>query len=339
MSTLKKIAQALGVSESTVSRGLSDNPRISKELRARIKKAAEEMDFEYNSSARSLSTSRSKTVGIVYPDYENEYHNFQYLDLLVNDVRHNLEKLEYDCLIFQATRPNDGSSNIRRLVLQKKVDGFVFVVSNMQASDWDIIGKYRVPMVQIHSKPLYAPAALRTTDYDFFFTDNRWGGRLATEHLLARGCSRLLCLADRHAGPEMIERTHGYLDALAGKAESRVLESASDFDSALEFLRGRWEEVARADGIFAHTDIMAMAAIQACREQGIAVPARMRVVGFDDIPMGKIMSPKLTTVHQPREAQAEQACRRLAQMIEGPDQPSQREQRLIKPTLIVRESA
>lgn len=339
MSTLKEIAETLGVSESTISRGLSDNPRISKELRERIKKTALEMDFEYNSNARSLSTSRCKTIGVIYPDYENEYHNSQYLDLLVNDVRHNLEKLGYDCLIFQATRPTDGASNMRRLILQKKVDGFVVVVSNMQASDWDIVAKYQVPMVQIHSKPLYAPAALKTSDYDYFFTDNRCGGHLATEHLLARGCTSILCLADRHAGPEMIERTQGYLDAIEGKQRPFVLDSVSDFDSVLEFLRGHWVDIDRVDGIFAHTDIMAIAAIQACREKGIDVPTKLRIVGFDDIPMGKIMSPKLTTVHQPREAEAELACRQLARLIEDTALSTPREQRFIKPTLIVRESA
>jgi LacI family transcriptional regulator len=341
MTTLKELAQLAGVSISTVSRSLHDHDRIPVETRERIKKLAREHHFEFNSAAQGLSTRRTQTIGVVYPDFDTELHRRLHLDLLVHDIRHSLESLGYDCLLFQARHPQTGKSNIERLVLQKRVDGFVFVISDMLASTWKVLEDHQVPLVQVHSRPIFRGAGLKTDQYDYFFTDNELGGKIAGGHLVNSGCRHPVCLADAVPGPEMLDRTRGFVEALQTRGirptEVEVLHCAADFDSAYRFVRTTLARGREFDGLFAHTDLMAIAAINALRDEGVSVPDQVRVVGFDDIPLATMVRPTLTTVHQPREDQARQACQRLVNLIEG-EPTGEFVQIMLEPALRVRES-
>lgn len=342
MANLKDIADLAGVSISTVSRALRDHQRIPPETRERIKALAREHHLQLNASARSLATRRSRTVGIVYPEFQNNFHQSAYLDLLVHDLRQNFEALDYDCLIFQALHPVSGTSNIERLVLEKKVDGLVFILSEMLAPTWDILESLQVPLVQVHSKAPGPGAALKSHLFDFFYTDNYQGGKLAGHHLIDRGCRHPLCLADEVPGPEMLDRTRGFVEALSARgvslSSSQILACGSSFDQAYDFVRENPSAFARADGLFAHTDIMAIGALQALTDAGLSVPDDFKIIGFDDVPMARLVRPALSTIHQPREDQARLASRRLVQLMET-GRPAALEQVYLAPSLVVRESS
>ena len=138
--TAKDIAKLAGVSVSTVSRSLNDSPRISLATREKVKRLAAELDFEFDSSARSLSTRRSGTVVLVCPDFLDQFANSLYLNLLIHDIRKGLAARGLDCIVCEAKGPG-GQSNIRRLVLQRKVDGVVLILAATQAEDWGLLKK------------------------------------------------------------------------------------------------------------------------------------------------------------------------------------------------------
>jgi LacI family transcriptional regulator len=333
--TTRDIARIVGVSVSTVSRSLNDNPRISAETRERVKRVAAELDFEFDASARSLSTRRSGTVALVCPESVERFDNGLYVNLLIHDLRRNLAARGLDCLVTESVSPS-GSSTIRRLVLQRKVDGVLLLLASTMPEDWTLIRKREIPVVQVHNAPSYFDVGR----LDYFFTDNLAGGRLAAEALVDSGSRRIAYLAESDPNPEMADRERGLRSALAergiGRDDLLKIEVENSYERAYESVRANIDALRRMDGFFALTDVMAVAVMRALAEEGIEVPRDMRVVGYDDIEIAEWVRPGLTTIHQPREEVASLATERLAALLDG--KAGEAEQRTIAPRLVRRES-
>jgi len=334
--TIRDIARLAGVSVSTVSRSLNDNPRISEATRERIKKIADELDFEFNASARSLSTRRSGTVAFIVPPFFDQFANTLYLNLLIYDIRENLGARGIDCIVTEAATP-EGQSNVRRLVLQRKVDGIILLLESNRPEDWSLIKKRGIPVVHVH----YMPTYFDSERLDYFFTDNVEGGKKATSALLDAGCEHLACLMDRCRNPEMQDREKGFLEAHRERGlsnDSRLQFSVvNSFAGAYEAVRENIGLLRKADGFFVVTDIMALAVLRALADEGIRVPQDFKVVGYDDIEICTYMRPTLSSVHQPHEEISRLACDRLVSLLNGAGK-DQVEQRLIAPTFVRRES-
>jgi LacI family transcriptional regulator len=257
--------------------------------------------------------------------------------MLIQEIRQNLEGAGFDCIMSESKTERDGKSTARRLVLQKKVDGFILVLAGMQPEDWVIIHKHDIPIIQVHYRPMY----FDSDRLDYFYTDNFAGGKAAADRLIEKAGPRIICLADSSGSPEMKERTNGYRASLKEHGilpdDSLYMETPTSFDSSYRLIRDRIETVRKADGLFAHTDIMAVAVLKALRDEGVSVPKDFKVIGYDDLEIGTWVSPTLTTMHQPRDVQAKLACDRLVYLIQG-GKREPLEQRLIPPSLVVRES-
>lgn len=333
--TTRDIARIVGVSVSTVSRSLNDNPRISAKTRERVKRVAAELDFEFNASARSLSTRRSGTVALVCPDMIDRFDNGLYLNSLIHDLLRGLASRGLDCLVTESGSPSD-QGTLKRLILQRKVDGIILLLSGTMPEDWTLIRKRGIPVVQVHNSPSYFdPSRL-----DFFFTDNIIGGRLAAEALLNSGSQRVACMTAPSPNSEMVDRERGWREALDARAlkpaELLMLEAEGGYKDAYDYVRRNIEAIRRIDGIFALTDVMALGVLQGLADEGIAVPRDIRVVGFDDVEIAEWSRPRLTTIRQPREEVARLATNRLSVLLEGKGEGV--EQRMIAPTLVRRES-
>lgn len=324
------------MSVSTVSRSLNDNPRISATTRERIKGLAKELDFEFNASARSLSTRRSGTVAFVVPAFLDQFANTLYLNLLIYDIRENLAARGIDCILTEATT-REGASNVRRLVLQRKVDGIILLLESNRPEDWSLIKKRDIPVIHVH----YMPTYFDTERLYYYFTDNVAGGRMATEALLASGCRRLACLMDVCRNPEMEDRERGFVEAHRARGlsvDSRLLLSVENsFKSAYEAAKSSRGLLDACDGIFVTTDVMALGVLRALQDEGRRVPEDFRIVGYDDLELCTYVRPTLSSVHQPHEEISRLACERLLRLLggEGRDEV---EQRLIAPTFVGRES-
>jgi LacI family transcriptional regulator len=335
--TLADIAKIAHISESAASRALHDNPRISVETRQRVQKIAKELDFEFNSHARSLSTQRCATIGVILPNFGNMVNHTYYLDLLVNDIRFQLASQNFDLLICDSGNTNSENSNLRRLVRQRKVDGLILVVADLPERDRQVIESHNIPMVLANSRTI-AMEGTSLNSLSSFFTDNIEGGKIAANHLVERGCRKLLCLADDGATPEMLDRTAGFIAGLkeAGLVPD-VLPCSSWFPSTRTFLQEHMGAVRSYDGIFCHMDLMACALLRTMQEAGVSIPGDVKIVGYDDIEIGTYFSPLLTTIHQPREKIAENAVRDLLGRIERPSGMPIRHMSF-KPELLIRES-
>ena len=335
--TIKELARIAGLNHSTVSRSLNDSPLISNETKQRVLKLAKEYDFELNASARGMRTKRTGTIGVIFPDFHEQYRGFQYLGGLMNSLRFTIEEEQYDSIITFPKNPKTGKSNIRKLLKQEKVDGLLLVIEDIEPEDWELLKESDVPFFSVHFK---WPGRVQE-EINYIYPDNYRGGYIATECLLQAGCRSLLSLSEASGLFEFDERTRGFITAQdefgIRPLPGRIFRGISGFDFGYNIIMENRAMLGKIDGIFAQTDMNAIGAIEAMKELGISVPGDIAVVGYDDIDIDKFFKPRLTTIHQPKEEYSEIACRKLVEMIEGENENGI-VQKVIEPDLLIRES-
>lgn len=336
--TIKDIARIAGVSHSTVSRSLNDSSMISEKTKNMIKKIARDMNFEFNASARSLSTRKTGTIAVVFNERYEAMGTSIYLNRLLREIHRSLEKDSMDNLIINPLNSYTRSSNIKRVIQMQKIDGLLIFTNKISGDDWDVIQNSGLPYLIIHFKPV-------NTTYNrmnYIFSDHEYGGYLATEHLISNGCSNILCVTENSNELQFIERTSGYRKALSDNGlavnERYVITGECTYDYGYQLVMDRQGMLPEIDGIFSQADIMALGIMEGLKDLGYDIPGQIRVVGYDDIEFSSYFRPNLTTVHQPGEQMVADACSHLVALIKDEDKQLPLFQEVIRPTLIIRES-
>jgi DNA-binding LacI/PurR family transcriptional regulator len=191
----------------------------------------------------------------------------------------------------------------------------------------------------------------RVTDrFPFAAPDYETGGRLAAEHLLSLGHREILVIgvepptpgASHDFGGVVGRRLAGYRAALTAAGielpDDRVVVGPASIDGGAACFTRAWEDGLRPTAVLAMSDVMAIGAISAAGRLGLAVPADLSVVGFDDIELARHVQPPLTTVHQPVRRKGEEACRLLLAAIERLEVAG-KDHRRLETRLIVRGSS
>lgn len=324
--TIKDIGRLAGCSHTTVSRALNGSPLVGEATRAKIEELARRLDFEFDAAARSLSGRRTGVVAVVYSACFEAFGSSLYVNQLFHDVRRALGLYGLDMILAEARDPRTGNGAIRRLARTKKVDAFLVVHEEVGKDDYAAALDAGLPVVHLHLLPRYFPL----DGLDSFTADNFEGGRIAALHLARSGCARPLNLTIGAAGQaaagddEFAERSRGFLAGLAEAGldpeacPTLALEECSNL-AAYRLVRARKASFGGDgfDAIFAQADIAAFGCLQALKEAGVAVPGRVKVLGYDDTPLCAMSEPALSSVHQPREELAEAACARIAALLDG----------------------
>jgi LacI family transcriptional regulator len=302
--TMRDVAKRAGVSVATVSRVLNDSGYVNEDTRKTVLAAIEEMNFKPNSVARSLFKKQSKTIGLIVPDINNPF--FPQLARAVEDVTS-----ESDFTVFLCNSDGKIDKEIRYfdMLQQKYVDG-VLVVSNTLKPEH--ISHYNFPIIAL-DRPL-------DSTIPYVTCNNYEGARKATQHLIECGCVKVAHIS----GPENIanakDRLIGYEDAVteAGLYDKNLIFPAEyQIESAKKAAFKLLTKYPDIDGIFAGNDVMAIGVIKAAELLGYKVPEQLKVVGFDGIEFGDIISPELTTVSQPIYQMGSTAASMLLDLIEG----------------------
>lgn len=325
------LARLAGVSPSTVSRALSDSPLISARTRERIQALAREHNYTINSAATLLRSGTNRTIAVVVPYEPERRQSFAdpFFHGMVGSLADALTERGYDMLLVRldANRLDTAAS----LVDAGRVAGVILIGQWRHHDQLNAMAERQVPLVVWGAK-------LPDQHYATVGSDNRHGGQLATEHLLAQGCRRILFLGDRDL-PEVAQRHRGFLAAHRdhGVRRSRGLAVDAPFlpGAGGDAVRQVLAEKIGFDGVFASSDLLAMSAIGALREAGIAVPGEVRVVGYDDVELAAHFSPPLSSVRQPIQEGGRALVRLLLEQLDGAP-PSLH---LLPAQLVVRESS
>ena len=328
--TLAELGRLAGVSTATASRALAESPLVNAKTRERVKSLALAHDFRPNQVARRLRTGRSGLIGIVVPmGHETRQHiSDPFFMAMLGHLADALTEAGRDILLSRVIP--SGPDWLERIADSGLVDG-VFLIGQ---SDQDAV----IERVAAHYRPMVvwgnvAPSAVQCA----IGSDNHAGGRLAAEHLFMRGSRRILFLGDTRA-PEITARYQGACAALGERGvPAPALLPASLAADAIEADIARLIEghVPAMDGIFAASDVVAIAALRVLADKGIAVPSAVRVVGYDDLPLATQTVPRLSTVHQDIKGGAALMVETLFRRIAGEDTASVR----MPPRMVVRESS
>jgi LacI family transcriptional regulator len=316
------------VSVATVSRVFNDSGPVSPEARSRIRDAARELRYTPNSAARSLSVKRNHTLGALLPDLYGEFFSevIRGMDETAQRHRHHL-------LI--SSSHNDRAQIAAALrVMRGRVDGLLLMSPGVDAEMLTAELPDDLPVVLLN-------CPVREARYATLAIDNHGGAVAMVEHLLAAGHRDIAFIRGAARNHDARERLRGYRAALraAGIPRQAARELAGDFteQSGYDAARAALRLSPRPTALFAANDAMAVGALSALRECGIRVPDDIAVVGFDDIPVARYLTPPLTTVHLGISTLGERAATILLQILsgEGPPRPIHE---VLPTSLVVRDS-
>ncbi|RZA20315.1 MAG: LacI family transcriptional regulator [Lysobacteraceae bacterium] len=321
--TIKDVAREANVSVATVSRALNGQHNVAEAVRRRIQGVAERLRYTPHHAARSLSSRRTRTIGVVLPEVYGEF--FSELMYGIDQVarEHGLHLL----VSSYHGDPREQGDALRSM--RGRVDGLL-VMSPYEDSDGHLSDALAVlPDAVLVSSHASLPGQRRIG------TDNHAGARAMVAHLVALGHRRIAFVSGPQGNHEAEERLRGYRDALAELlpgVEPEVLHG--------DFLEASGERAGRAllasalpDAVFAANDMMALGCLAAFNAAGLAVPAGIALAGFDDIPLARYVPPGLTTMRVDIAALGAEAMRRLLSAPAGQDGDGLR-----PPQLVVRGS-
>ncbi|HLF42605.1 MAG TPA: LacI family DNA-binding transcriptional regulator [Acidimicrobiia bacterium] len=329
--TLKRIAELAGVHPATVSRALDPekSTMISEETRARVIEMAAELDYQPNIPARTLRHGRSATMGVVVADLENPYTG-----RMVRGIENALEGRGIMALIAETQDDVDRMGRVLSHLISRSVDAIITTAARRGTERVLKKAFYQVPLV-------LADRSLQGAGFPTVAPDDVLGGRLAAEHLLSLGHTRLAQLS----GPDDISsferRSAGFRSAI----EAAGAELIDPGENAREpsVAEGRRlathmiESGKAPTGIFAQNDLMALGALDALNELGFACPEEMSIVGYDDLPLTAYTSPPLTTVRLPGYHLGRMAAEVAVSLSEDPH--AEASDLTIAPTLVIRMSS
>lgn len=300
MASLADVARAAGVSKATASRALSDAAYVAPSTRERVLAAAADLGYVVSSSAASLVTGRSHTIGVVTP-----FINRWFFAEVLEGVEAELNRRGYDLTLYRVADDADHRRRVFDYFLQRKrVDAVITIGLALSPAEIDLLRALGRPHVAV------GPAVQGVTSLSI---DDRAVGRLVTEHLLGLGHLRLVHLGGGR--DEQVQfhahaaRLRGFRDAIKaaglehdGDVRITPYTVEGGYEVALELLA---DPRARPTGIVAGCDEIAIGAITAARQLGILVPSQLSVVGVDDHTLAEMFG--LTTVRQDPREQGEHA--------------------------------
>lgn len=306
--TLARIAEDSGVSLSTISKVLNGRPDVSASTRARIEGMLDAAGYLRRGTAKSSPT---RLIELVFHELEAAWS----MEIIrgVEDVaaEHGLS-----VVLTQSGDRHSPAPDWVEGVLRRRPVGVVLVFSDLPPDYRAMLRSRLIPFVIID------PAGDPSPDVPSVGSANWSGGLMATRHLIELGHTRIAAIT----GPTDMMCSHARIDGFRSAMTAAGLEIRPDWirfgdfhtSGGLEHGRSLLSGPDRPTAIFAGSDLQALGVMEAVRGLGMRVPDDLSLVGYDDIPLARWVSPRLTTIRQPLKRMAEEATRLVLQMSEAP---------------------
>ncbi len=334
---LRRIAEIAGTSHTTVSRALNGSPLVAGKTRERIIQIAEDMGYQLDAGARSLSTGVRMTIGLLYSFHPDRQLESMYTAQLMHLISASLANRGFDTMIEGVDIDTEDTGKILRMIRQKKADGVMIIGYDVNEQLAEQI--YTITENCVFINPAYAPWVER---FPAVLVDHRAGGRLAAQVLIERGCSRLATVCEDD--PQFRVRVEGFMAEATRCGRSldpqhdRFLVDDGTYETAYAFGVANFETLCRFDGLFVGSDVSAIGVMNALLDKGLGIPSDIAIVGYDDVEWSGYLRPALTTIHQPKSEIAEAAADEIVRRVLGQQGQSELTETL-KPVLVRRSSA
>src|ERR1700743_670960 len=305
--TARDVAEAAGVSISAVSRTFTPGASVSAKTRELVTETAERLGYKPNRLARSLMTGRTELIGLV----SNHFANPTFMEVFDLFTR-ELQARRLRPLLANLGEDEDGKAALDMLQ-QYNVDAVLIATSAPPSGFAASCRAAGLPVLHVFGR------AGRSSPVPVATVDNVEGGRLVAEAMRANGLRRLAFLGGSAHDASTIDRCRGFAEA-AGSSLRQTLHAGN---YTHEHGRAGGHAVLargdRLDGVFCGDDVLALGAIDACRERGVDVPGDVSIVGFDDMPLAAWASYSLTPVKQPIREMVLHAIERIVAWMEDPE--------------------
>ncbi len=323
---LQKIATLAGVSRSTVSRVINDQPNVNPQVRQRVLQIVRETGYQPNAAARSLRNKPSDIIGLVLNNTIGGLFTDPYFPALTQGVYQACSRYNKTLALFLEGDPEVIFPRLKR---RGHLDGILLQVST---ADDCLIKK-----MQQSGIPFLVLGRPAVPEVSYIDVDNVSGSYQATLHLIRQKRQRIAAITASLATTTGADRKAGYCRALRERdlpyRPELVAEGDFSEERAYQLMLGLLQH--HPDAVFCASDSMARAAARAVLESGLSIPQDVAVVGYDDLPPAVSASPLLTTVRQPISNMGLAAVEILLDRIAHPQQPVQRV--VMNVELVVRE--
>ena len=328
--TITDLAKIAGVSAGTVSRALAGKSLVNDKTKERIQAIAREHGFQLNQMASRLRRQKTGVIGVAIPlghDQRQQISDTFFMTLL-GHLADELTEKGYD-LMLRRVIPDRNEDWLDQFIGSGMIDGLIVIGQSDQFERIEDVADGYLPMVVWGNHQ-------EGQRHCVVGTDNRLGGRLAAERLIASGAKSLAFLGDVGA-IEFAARFAGASDA-AGKLSVPIRSFTTHLspDQTAREIEAYVDEIlATSDGVFAATDTIAIALMRELQRRDVAIPSTLRLVGFDDLPVASQTSPPLTTIHQDIAGGARGMVDLLLRRMGGEESESL----ILPPKLVIRETA
>lgn len=305
--TLKDVAERAGVSNSAVSRTFTPGASVSAKMRERVERAANELGYSPNFLARSLTTRRTKLIGLV----SNNFHNPIFLEVFDLFTR-GLQDRGYRPLLVNLSDETDPEKSVM-MMKQYSVDGVVVASSTLSPQFAKAFRDAGIPVVHSFGRFSQAP------EVHVVGIDNIECGRMAARELIKRGYGSVGFLGGPESATSTTDRLEGFRQELSLRPDIKISHS---FATAYSFQAG-FKEMSRllaapSEAYFCGDDVLSMGAMSAIEEAGLDVPKDIGIIGLNDMEMAGWQKFDLTTIRQPVREIISSSVELIIAMLEDP---------------------
>ena len=328
--TIKDVAKAANVSVASVSRALNGSDSITEETRQLVLETARRLRYVPHSGARSLSTSQTNTIGVVLPDLYGEFFSELIRGIDLAARRRGLH------LLVSSSHGDAAEAGTALRAMRGRVDGMIVMSPHVDAGFLAANLPDALPIVLLNTNDAGQQCSSLSID-------NYGGAATMVQHLVEMGHRRIMMITGPANNFESEERLRGFRETLARLLPDRDPHEVSvlhgDFSEESGYRAGHQLQTLKRlpDAVFAANDMMAIGCLFALNEMGLRVPRDLALVGFDDIPTARFVTPPLTTVRVRISEMGSRALETLAFQIENPE-GTKRSNQVLQTELLVRRS-
>ncbi len=307
--SIKDIARLAGVSYSTVSRALNDNPVVNRETAARIKNVATTAGYAANAVGRSLATGRTQTIGVIVTTIADTF-----AAEIVAGIEAVAGKSGFSVVLACAHADPEREIGIVRSFRENRVDGLVITASRVGTLYAPLISEMKVPLVLVNH---FSPGQFAQS----VMIDNVSGAREVTQHLIRLGHRRIAYLGDQFGLQSDTDRFSGYRQALTEAdipfqpkllvhGNGKPLGAVAPMEKLLSLPE-------KPTAVFCYNDMSALGALHVAVKRGLGVPKDISLIGFDDLFFNPFTEPALTSLRQPMKTMGQEAAKVLLKLLAG----------------------
>jgi len=329
--TLEDIAKQAGVSRSTVSRVVNNDPNVNEKVRKRVQDVILSTGYHPHAAARSLASHRSWMIGLVLPLTVSNFFTDPYFPRLTQGIAQACNRHNYTLGLFLVDTKEDERRIFPHISSRGLLDGIVLQTAQMGDKLIDRLAEFDFPVV-VAGRPFNADKI------SYIDVDNIQSAKNAICHLIRLGYKHIGTITGLMNSTAGIDRLEGYRKAILeqGWEVEQALIAEGDFSEESGYAAMKHLLTVKPEAVFAASDSMAIGAIRAVHEAGLCVPSDVAFIGFDDLPVASLPEIKLTTIRQPIAQLGAKAVETLIDMIENGINPSRR---IIMDTeLVIRDS-